>query len=65
MDKARIWIVVNGKEKQFNTAIDAAWEIWRQRKLAEPAEYRVMPPEAETEVMAELLVIEMVESHKS
>jgi len=65
MSNARIWIVVDGKEKQFNTAIDAAWEIWRQRKPAEPTEYRVMPPEAESEVMAELMIIEMVEGHKS
>jgi hypothetical protein len=64
MDGPKIWIVMNGEEKQFNTAIDAAWEIWRQHKSAKPTEWTVMPPGAESEVMSELAIIEIVESGK-
>jgi hypothetical protein len=60
-NRSKIWVVVDGKEKEFNTAIDAAWELWRQRQLPEPAVCSVMPPEVEAEVMGELSMIEIVE----
>ena len=61
MGNVKVWIVVDGKEKPFNTAIDAAWEVYRQRKLTEPTKCMVKPPEAEDEVMKELTIIEMIE----
>jgi hypothetical protein len=61
MGSMKVWIVVDGIEKPFDTPFDAAREIYRQRKLAVPGECKVMPPEAEAEVMGELMVIEMIE----